>query len=73
MFVKAAECRWKRKRISGPEMKKSVHCTDENGKLKSREDVCSGMIAFYMKMNNSSREDAVEFVEEHMTKMPAWK
>jgi predicted sulfurtransferase len=50
-----------------------THCTDENGVLKNREDVRALMIAFYMKMNHSTREEALEFVEEHMAKMPAWK
>jgi hypothetical protein len=50
-----------------------VHCTDESGVLKSREEVRAGMVAFYMKMNGSGRENAERFVEEHMAKMPAWK
>ena len=55
------------------ENKYCVHCTDGSGNLKSREDVRAGMIAFYMKMNGSSQEDAEKLVEEHMAKMPAWK
>lgn len=50
-----------------------VHCTDDAGKLKSREDVRAGMVAFYMKANGSSRDEALDFVEKHMAKMPAWK
>ncbi len=50
-----------------------AHCTDEKGVLKNREDVRAGMIAFYMKMNNSGRDEAERFVDEHMAKMPAWK
>jgi hypothetical protein len=41
--------------------------------LKNRNDIRTGMIVFYMKMNNSKRDDAEKFVEEHMAKMPAWK
>ena len=50
-----------------------VYCTDDTGKLKSREDVREGMIVFFMKSENRSREEAEKFVDEHMRKMPAWK
>jgi hypothetical protein len=50
-----------------------VYCTDETGKLKSREEVRKGMIGFFMKSENKTREDAEKHVDEHMKKMPAWK
>jgi hypothetical protein len=50
-----------------------IYCTDETGKLKSREQVREGMIGFFMKSENKTREDAEKHVDEHMKKMPAWK
>ncbi len=50
-----------------------VYCTDETGKLKSREEIREGMIGFYIKSENKTREEAEKFVDEHMKKMPAWK
>lgn len=50
-----------------------VYCTDKAGKLKSREEVREGMIAFFMKSENKTREKAEKFVDQHMRKMPAWK
>jgi hypothetical protein len=50
-----------------------VYCTDETGKLKSRKDVREGMIRFYMKSENQTREEAEEFVDRYMKKMPVWK
>lgn len=50
-----------------------VHCTDSGGKLKSREEIRAGMVAFYMKANGSGRDEAARFVDAHMAKMPAWK
>ena len=49
------------------------HCTDENGNLKSREDIREGWVNFVMKSENISREQAENKVDEQMTKMPAWK
>ena len=50
-----------------------VHCTDPEGRLKTREEVRAGMIRFFMSSEGKSREQAEEFVDEHMKKMPAWK
>jgi len=50
-----------------------LYCTDETGKLKPREEVREGMIAFYMKSENKTREEAERFTDEYMKKMPAWK
>ena len=50
-----------------------VYCTDETGKLKSREKVREGMIGFFMKSEKRTREEAEKFIDEHMRKMPAWK
>ncbi len=50
-----------------------LYCTDETGKLKPREKIREGMIGFYMKSENKSREEAERFTDEYMKKMPAWK
>lgn len=50
-----------------------VHCTDPEGKLKPRAEVREGMIQLFMKMRNTDRETAEKSVDEHMSKMPAWK
>ncbi len=49
-----------------------AHCTDPTGKLKSREEVREGMIAFYMQSMGKSREEAEREVDVHMAIMPAW-
>jgi hypothetical protein len=50
-----------------------VYCTDKKGKLKSREEVRAGMVVFFMKSANKTRDKAEKYVDEHMKKMPAWK
>ncbi len=50
-----------------------VHCTDDKGKLKDREEVREDMIRHYMKSLAKTREDAEKHVDEHMNEMPAWK
>ena len=50
-----------------------VYCTDEAGKLKSRQEVREGMIRFYMSQMAKSREEAEKSVDEHMKNLPAWK
>ena len=48
------------------------YCCDENGNLKSREEVRQGMITFRMKAMNETRAQAGKAVDEYMRKMPAW-
>ncbi len=55
------------------ENKFCVHCTDESGKLKSRQEIKDGMVHGLMKMKNLSLQDAVREVDESMNKMPVWK
>jgi len=50
-----------------------VHCTTPEGKLKSRTEVREGMINFYVTVMKKPREEAEKFVDESMSKMPAWK
>ena len=49
------------------------HCTDPNGKLKSRAEVKAGIIKYMMKTEKRGEEDARKLVEEHMKRMPAWR
>jgi len=55
------------------ENKFCVHCTDDLGKLKSRQEIKDGMVHGLMKMKNLSLQDAVREVDESMAKMPAWR
>ena len=50
-----------------------VYCTDQTGKLKSRQEIREGMIHFYMARMGKSRDEAERFVDEQMRKLPAWK
>ncbi len=49
------------------------YCTDEEGKLKSREQVKEGMMQLKMNSEKKSIEQAEREVEEYMKSMPAWK
>ncbi len=57
-----------------------IHCCDEAGTLKSREEVRSGMIQFLMSPDGEeqfgekveSQEEASVIVDEIMDTMPAW-
>ena len=50
-----------------------VYCTDSKGKLKSRDQVRSGMIAFFMRAKKMDKKEATKFVTAYMRKMPTWK
>ena len=50
-----------------------THCTTSDGTLKSRTEVRDGMINFYINTMKKSRKEAEKFVDESMSKMPAWK
>jgi hypothetical protein len=50
-----------------------VHCTDQTGVLKSREQVREGMTLLYMSRMGKPREEAQKFVDRQMKKLPAWK
>jgi len=50
-----------------------VHCTDETGKLRSREQVRESMTRLYMSRMGKPREEAQKFVDQQMKKLPAWK
>lgn len=50
-----------------------VHCCDENGKLKSYDEIYNGMVEFALKNMGISPEKAKEAVTQNMANMPAWK
>ena len=50
-----------------------VFCTDEKGKLKTREQISTGMAAFFMRKRRMDADVAEKFVDDYMKKMPAWK
>ena len=49
------------------------NCTDEDGNLKSKEEIIRGWVRFSMESEGLPREEAEIRVEEQMSKMPAWK
>jgi len=50
-----------------------VYCTDETGKLKTRQEVRQGMINFYLSQTKKTREEVEKLVDEQMRNLPAWK
>jgi len=56
-----------------PSNKYCKYCTDENGMLKSREEVREGWVQFAINAEALSREEAEKKVDEEMAQMPAWK
>jgi hypothetical protein len=56
-----------------PSNKFCIYCTDAAGKLKTREQVRQGMIAFFMKARRLDETAAAKFVDDYMKNMPAWK
>ena len=50
-----------------------VHCCDDTGELKSREQVRTGMVDLAVQMMGASRSEAEKTVDETMAGMPAWR
>jgi hypothetical protein len=50
-----------------------VYCSNEDGSLKPRNTVREGMIQFWMSREKYNRTKAEQFVDDYMSKMPAWK
>jgi thioredoxin-related protein len=50
-----------------------VYCSNEDGSLKPRNTVREGMIQFWMSREKYNRAKAEQFVDDYMSKMPAWK
>jgi hypothetical protein len=55
------------------ENKYCKYYTDEQGNLKSKEEIIEGWINFAMKSENISREETEKKVDEEMSKMSAWQ
>ena len=55
-----------------PNNRYCTHCTDKDGKLKSKEEVRKRIIEFYLK-EGYSKKKAEEMADEHLSKMPAWR
>ena len=49
-----------------------AHCTNEDGSLKSRDEVYQGMVNFMMVSQNMDRKAAELAAQDYMAKMPAW-
>lgn len=49
-----------------------VYCSNADGSLKSREEVCKGMVNFMMISQRMDRKAAEIAARERMSKMPAW-
>jgi hypothetical protein len=49
------------------------YCTDEKGKLKSRDEIREGWIQFAMRSQKKSREQAEKEVDAAMDELPAWQ
>ncbi|MDO8339566.1 MAG: zinc ribbon domain-containing protein [Candidatus Burarchaeum sp.] len=50
-----------------------AYCTTPDGKLKSKAQVREGMIKYMMKSEKKSEDEARQMVDDHMSRMPAWK
>ena len=50
-----------------------INCTDDQGNLKSRDDVRRGWIEFTITSKGIPQEEAEKIVDEQMAQMPAWK
>ena len=50
-----------------------VYCSNEDGSLKPRNTVREGMIQFWISREKYDRTKAEQFVDDYMSKMPAWK
>ena len=49
-----------------------AHCSNEDGNLKSYDEVLEGMTNFMIASQNMDRQTARNAAKEYMTKMPAW-
>ena len=56
-----------------PDNKYCAYCTTPDGKLKGRAQVREGMIKYMMKSERKTEEEARRLVDDHMSRMPAWK
>ncbi|UCG10215.1 MAG: VOC family protein [Dehalococcoidia bacterium] len=49
-----------------------VHCSNQDGSLKSYDEVFEGMVNLMIKTQSMTRESAEEAVKGYMARMPAW-
>lgn len=49
-----------------------AHCSNEDGSLKSYDEVLQGMVTFMMGSQKMDRKTAESAAREHLAKMPAW-
>jgi hypothetical protein len=50
-----------------------VYCTDDDGNLKSYEEVLLGFANYVMKEKGGPLEDAKKIAAAEMSRLPAWK
>lgn len=50
-----------------------VHCTDENGSLKSCQEIFEGGVHFFTKTIGASKEEAQKLVRKHMKSLNHWQ
>ena len=63
-----------KKNISKYDSRYCIYCQNqENGKLKSFEEVRSGSIDAAVRLMNKTKEEAEKIADEMMPKLPRWK
>lgn len=50
-----------------------IYCTDLAGNLKPRSEIREGMIQYTMKLENWTREQAEQAVDNQLSRLPAWQ
>lgn len=50
-----------------------LYCADENGNIKSCEDIFEGGVEYFMNATGSSREKAERLTVKNMKSLPYWK
>ena len=59
--------------FKGPAENYCKHCTDENGNLKSREEIQKGLAQWFQSWQpNLDEKEALERAAHFMRAMPAW-
>jgi len=59
--------------LGNEKSKYCTYCCDEEGNLKTYDEVFNGMVAFAMKNTEMTKEKAKEAVAQNMAKLPAWE
>jgi hypothetical protein len=58
--------------LRGEAEKFCTHCTDEDGNVRSREEVRQGLANWIMQWQHVEYETALKRAEHYMKAMPAW-